>query len=148
MRIILLRCQTRIIMVQVNSRMQISLEFQSNLSLIQLSPKYSSTSPSSLSSALWPSNGSPLTALGYASSVQIIFLDEPNHSLRMMVLQLVQLRIFSSIRPLYQDVRCEAVKWLCKAPRLTSSHSYFFLFCFTASLLNPRALTYFARLAS
>ena len=61
--IIFLRSWTQIKMVQVNSRSQVSLEFQSCFSNIQSSPKYSSTSSSSLSPALWLSNNSPLTAL-------------------------------------------------------------------------------------
>ena len=105
---------------------QISLEFQSYLPFIQLSPKYLSTSRSSLSSALWSSNNSSSIALGFASSVQMIFLHDPNHNLAMVVLQFVQLRIFSSSRSLYEHIRCEAVEWLGKALRLTSPHTYFF----------------------
>ena len=105
--IIFLRCQTQIKMVPVNSRQQLSLEFQLCSSLIQSSPKYSSTSASSLSLALWLSNKCSPRALGHASSIQMIFLHDLNCNLTMVVLQLVKLRIFSSSRPSGEDVKTD-----------------------------------------
>ena len=67
----------------------------------------------------------PFDSTGYASSIQMIFLHDSNWNLTMVVLQLVQPRIFSSSRPLYLHVRCEALEWLRKAARLTDTHTYF-----------------------
>ena len=83
-----------------------------------------------------------LDGTGYASSILIILLHNPNHNLTMVVLQLVWLRICSSSRPPYQHIRCEALEWLRKADK---SKYLFSLFCFTVSLLNWRALKSFAR---
>ena len=66
-----------------------------------------------------------LDGTGYASSILIILLHNPNHNLTMVVLQLVWLRICSSSRPPYQHIRCEALEWLRKAARLTSPNTYF-----------------------
>ena len=105
--IIFPRCQTQIKMVPVNSRQQLSLEFQLCSPLIQSSPKYSSTSSLSLSLTIWLSNKCSSTALGYASSIQMIFLHDLNCNLTMVVLQLVKLRIFSSSRPSGEDVKSD-----------------------------------------
>ena len=74
------------------------------------------------------------------------FIHDRNCNLKMVVLQVVQLRIFTSSRPFYYHVRCEALEWLDKSARLTSPHIFFSMFCFSVNLLNWRVMTSFARL--
>ena len=66
-----------------------------------------------------------LGGTGYASSIQMIFLHDSNCNLTMVVLQLVQLRIFSSSRPLHEQVRWKVLESLGKVARLTNPHTYF-----------------------